>query len=320
MTNPLHPYNEVGRLQALNELLILNTPAEDRFDRIVEYAARHFEMPIVAINLVGEESTWCKAIVGLPHGTQAPRDAALCSHAILYDEIMVVENISKDERFDNYPFVTGPPYVNFYAGAPLKLPSGFVIGTLCLADTKPRHLNDKDLSLLACLRHIVVTELLHLDNPNKDKNNNTGPTNELLNFAELLSQYNLHAALTYLNSRTPHRFTAIYKYDGEVLRNLCLVDKYDPEVKLGVNALLVNTYCSRLSTQLSLNMLAHIPNDYPKVAGFVEAYGGVLISDENGNPFGSLCHFDSKRCEVNRNDMPLLKQAAPLIYKYLQDH
>lgn len=318
MTNLLHTSNEVGRLIALNELLILNTPTEDRFDRIVEYAASHFDMPIVAIHLIGKESTWCKSVKGLPHGTVFPGEVAFCSHAILQSEILVVENALLDMRFQNNPIVTGFPNIVFYAGAPIKLPSGLAVGALCLIDSKPRQLNKNDLNLLGCLRNMVETELSHLDEIHSESKYQTSPTTELFKFVELLSRQDLHGALTYLNSRTPHRYTAIYEFNGKVLKNVCLVDKYDSKVTKGEDPLFTNTYCSRLPTSNTLNMLSHIPEDYPRVASTVEAYGGVLICDPRGVPFGSLCHFDFKRCEVNINDIPLLKKVAPLIYKYLQ--
>ena len=320
MTNILYPSNEIGRLQALNELLILNTPAEERFDRIVEYAADHFEMPIVAIHLIGEESTWFKSIIGLPQNTQYPREVALCSHAILNDDIMVVEDTSVDERFHENSIVKNHPNITFYAGAPLKLPSGHTIGAFCLIDTKPRKLGETDLSMLACLRNVVVNELLQTNSIIDNKSYFNQPTNELFNFVELLGRQNLHAAINYLNSRTPHRFTAVYKFEGEVLKNICLVDKFDSKVNKSADALICDSYCSLLTKALSIDMLSHIPADYPKLSSMVEAYGGVLIMDEFGNPFGSLCHYDLKRCEVNINDIPLLKKTAPLIYKYLKEN
>ena len=320
MSNSLHPYNEIGRLLALKELLIDNSLPEDRFDRIVRYAANYFEVPIAAIHMIGEKRAWFKAVEGLPQDTKFPREITFCSHAIINEEIMVVEDATTDQRFHDNPIVTGFPNVVFYAGAPLKLPSGFVIGALCLIDNKPRNLNEKELSLLACLRNVVVNELTYLDILVDGAIDDSGPTNELFNFIELMGRHNLHAALTYLNSRTPHRYTSVYKFNDEQLQSVCLVDKYDPEVKEGESVLIRDSYCSTLPSVKSLDLLPHIPDDYPRVAASsVEAYGGVLITDELGNPFGSLCHFDYKRCETNRNDIPLLKKVAPLIFKYLQD-
>lgn len=320
MIKPKHLFNEIGRLQALNELLIANSSPDVRFDRIVEYAANYFEMPIAAIHMIGEESTWFKAVKGLPSNTEFPREITFCSHAIVNDEIMVVSDANIDIRFHDNPIVQDFPNIAFYAGAPLKLPSGFIIGALCIIDNKPRQLNESDLNLLACLRNLVVHELLQLDTSAEEINANKPLTSEVFNFIELLGRHNLHTALTYLNSRTPHRYTAIYQFKEQLLKNVCLVDKYNPSVKQGQDAHIENSYCAALPSALSLDMLSHIPESYLRVPSPVEAYGGVLITDDDGNPFGSLCHFDYRRCEVNRNDIPLLRKAAPLIYSYLSSN
>ena len=81
-------------------------------------------------------------------------------HAILQDDIMVVRDVNQDERFIGNPLVTGEPYIRFYAGAPLKLPNGHNVGTLCLIDSKPRTLDDIDLAILGSLRDLAVEELV----------------------------------------------------------------------------------------------------------------------------------------------------------------
>lgn len=319
MTNPLDTSNEIERLKALNELLGVNTPSEERFDLIIKYAANHFNMPIVAIHLIGEESTWFKSVVGLPQDTKYSREVALCSHAILSDDLMVVEDTTLDARFQESSIVKNYPNIQFYAGAPLKLPSGHNVGAFCLIDTKPRKLNENDLSMLAGLRDLVVAEMLQDESISGEKSNYKKTLSELFKFVELMERKNLHAAVTYLNSRTPHRFSAVYKFEGEVLKNICLVDKFDPSIKESENRLISNSYCSLLTSLMSIDMISNIPEENRKLASQVEAYGGVLIMDEFGNPYGSLCHYDLKRCEVNTNDIPLLKKVAPLVYKYLKE-
>jgi GAF domain-containing protein len=152
------PDNEAARLAALYELLILDTPPEERFDKIARFAADEFDMPIVLVTLLDAERQWFKARVGT-QVCETGRDVSFCSHAILHDEIMVVEDALQDPRFADNPLVTGAPHIRFYAGAPLALPSGLRLGTLCLIDRRPRTLDPLDLGILGTLRDLAVMEL-----------------------------------------------------------------------------------------------------------------------------------------------------------------
>ena len=153
------PDNESARLAALYELLILDTPPEERFDKIAAFAAAEFDVPIATITLVDTERQWFKARVGI-EVQQTGRDVSFCSHAILAPQIMVIPDALDDPRFADNPLVTGAPYIRFYAGAPLTLPSGLRLGTLCLIDRRPRTLDALELGILGTLRDLVVLELV----------------------------------------------------------------------------------------------------------------------------------------------------------------
>lgn len=159
MREPPRPANEDDRLQALRQLLVLDTPPEERFDRITEFAAQEFDMPIVLLSLIDEDRQWFKARVGLDV-CETRRGISFCGHAILQDETMVVPDVALDDRFADNPLVTGEPHIQFYAGAPLKMPGGQNIGTLCLIDRTPRQLDAIDLAILASLRDLAVEELV----------------------------------------------------------------------------------------------------------------------------------------------------------------
>ena len=153
------PADDVRRLQALREMLILDTPPEERFDRVVRFAADEFDMPIVLVSLVDAKRQWFKARVGMDV-CEAERETSFCGHAIMQPQILVVEDALNDERFHDNPFVAGEPHVRFYAGAPLQLPTGEIIGTLCMIDHQPRKLDAMDLSIFGSLRDLVVSELI----------------------------------------------------------------------------------------------------------------------------------------------------------------
>ncbi len=155
---PIPPADE-RRLQALREMLILDTPPEERFDRIVRFASGEFDMPIVMVSLVDAKRLWFKARVGLDV-CEVDREISFCGHAIVQPQILVVEDALHDERFHDNPLVTGAPHARFYAGAPLQLPGGEIIGTLCMIDRQPRTLDDIDLAIFSSLRELVVSELV----------------------------------------------------------------------------------------------------------------------------------------------------------------
>jgi GAF domain-containing protein len=153
------PSNEAERLAALYALLLLDTPPEERFDKIVEFAAEEFDVPIALISLLDTDRQWFKAAVGLGSTCETGRDISFCGHAIMRAEIMVVEDALLDQRFFDNPLVTGAPNIRFYAGAPLILSNGLALGTLCIIDTRPRQLDPMGLAILSTLRSLAVQEL-----------------------------------------------------------------------------------------------------------------------------------------------------------------
>ncbi|MDO8903217.1 GAF domain-containing protein [Hydrogenophaga sp.] len=152
------PRNEARRLDALRSLLILDTPPEERFDRISAFAAKEFDVPIALVSLVDRDRQWFKSNFGL-EVCETPRDVSFCSHAILKPEPLVVPDALRDPRFADNPLVTGHPFIRFYAGAGLRLPYGQVVGTLCVLDRRPREFDRLDAAILGGLRDLVVEEL-----------------------------------------------------------------------------------------------------------------------------------------------------------------
>jgi signal transduction histidine kinase len=153
------PANEVERLAALYRYRILDTPPEAAFDRITTLAARLFDMPIALVSLVDKSRAWFKSCHGF-NLSEVPRDATLCSFALLYNQVLIVPDTRQDERFACNPFVQSEPGVRFYAGAPLVTHDGFNLGTLCLLDSKPRDaLSAEQQTILADLAAMVVDEL-----------------------------------------------------------------------------------------------------------------------------------------------------------------
>lgn len=154
MTPAPIPADEDARLKALRELLLLDTPPEERYDRLARFAGEQLDMPIALLSLVDGQRQWFKSRVGVDM-TEGARDISFCGHAIMKNELFVVDDASSDARFADNPMVVGAPHIRFYAGAPLSSPSGHHIGTLCVIDTVPRTLGAVELSILDALRCLV---------------------------------------------------------------------------------------------------------------------------------------------------------------------
>lgn len=136
------PENESQRLLALQFYNILDTPEEEDFNEIVALASRICEAEISLISLIDESRQWFKAKIGLDT-QETHRDLAFCAHAIHEPEIMEIEDTHNDERFFDNPYVVDDPRIRFYAGMPLETRDGYRLGTLCVIDSKPKHLTEE---------------------------------------------------------------------------------------------------------------------------------------------------------------------------------
>lgn len=154
------PAFETERLQDLYALKILDTAAEERFDRYTSLAADIFDVSIALVSLVDKDRQWFKSACGLA-AKETSRDVAFCAHAILEPEMLVIPDARNDPRFAGNPLVVNEPHIRFYAGAVLRGPTGKPVGTLCLIDHKPRDLSEREHDRLRELARLVERELQH---------------------------------------------------------------------------------------------------------------------------------------------------------------
>ncbi len=159
MKKPSLPANEEARLLSLKKLQILDTQPEERFDRITRTAKLFFDVDICLVSLLDSDRQWFKSNQGLDGVSQTSRELSFCAHAILNNEVMVVNDAKEDSRFANNPFVSGGPMIRFYAGAPISCPNNFALGTLCIIDSKPRKFSATEMSVLKDFAGMVEDQI-----------------------------------------------------------------------------------------------------------------------------------------------------------------
>ncbi|MGW6130371.1 PP2C family protein-serine/threonine phosphatase [Cellulomonas sp. NPDC055163] len=150
---------EDERVAAVRRLGVLDTEPEERFDRVARLAQQLFHVPSVMVSLVDADRLFYKAHIGTDV-QQIPRRHSFCSMAIAEPATFVVEDASADPRYSANPYVAGDPRLRFYAGQPLVAPGGHRVGTLCVADDRPRAFSAADRALLGDLARWVEKELI----------------------------------------------------------------------------------------------------------------------------------------------------------------
>jgi len=201
LTAPL-PLNEAERLQFLYQEELLDTLPEKSFDSLTRLASEILQVPIALVSLVDKERQWFKSCVGL-EVRETHRDFAFCAHAILDDEVLVVEDARTDERFLDSPLVQGEPQIRFYAGVPIKGGGELNLGTFCVIGREPKKLSEKELERLKDLASLVDDSLaLRRTLRNQRKNRDS------LVHAEKMASIGLLASGVAHEINTPMQFVA----------------------------------------------------------------------------------------------------------------
>jgi serine phosphatase RsbU (regulator of sigma subunit) len=154
----LDPAAEQDRLQALHSLNILDTPTEERFDRVTRLAAEFFDVPLAYVAFIDHDRQWLKSRFGaLP--AEIPRELTFCRYTILRESPLVIPDTREHPISREHPSVTGEANLRFYVGVPLTGPRGRKIGTFCLVDRRPREFGAGQLENLLAFAAIIEREM-----------------------------------------------------------------------------------------------------------------------------------------------------------------
>lgn len=147
--------DEDSRLVALKSLGILDSPAEERFDRFTRIAKRLFNVPFASFSLVDDTREWFKSSYG-HQSAEIPLADSFSAHAVETQDMVVIHDATHHLRFARQSRDTG---IKFFAGFPIKAHTGHTIGTLSIADTTPRNFSDEDRRCLADLAGMIEEEI-----------------------------------------------------------------------------------------------------------------------------------------------------------------
>lgn len=152
------PEFEEERVRDLMSFGIVDTLPEDEFDALTNLTSRICDVPISMINFISHDEQFTKSCTGMTIDI-TPRSQSICQYTILKDELFEIEDLSKDPRFQNMPYVKDEPYLRYYAGVPLETDNGYAIGSLCIMDYEPRNLTDQNIKDLKVIANEVMARL-----------------------------------------------------------------------------------------------------------------------------------------------------------------
>jgi len=258
MKIPQIPLNEEERINDLLESQLLDTPRESDFDNITDLASSIFGMPISVITLIDRERQWFKSCIGLPDTiTETPREISFCGHSInTPSEVTIINDARLDERFTDNPLVADGTII-FYAGAPLFSKNNNALGTLCIIDSKPRTLNDKEIKTLRILAN-QVSKLVDLRSTNIQLEKSLQEKTALLKEVHHRVKNNLQLISSLLNLQKnvldDNKFSEAIKTSQDRIKSIAIIhDKlYKSESLSSVN---VQNYLKDLIKEISSNLI-----------------------------------------------------------------
>ncbi len=239
MTQP-NPHSEEKRLNALNEYHVMDSLPEEELDALTKLASTICDTPIALISLIDDHRQWFKSKVGLD-ASETPRDLAFCAHAIQGEDIYEVPDALENQLFKDNPLVTGSPDIRFYAGAPLINPEGHKLGTLCVIDTVPKKLDEKQKETLRILSGFIINHFELRKKSQQLKESEEKYHQIVDDIADIIYTSDVNGNFTYVNRNTER----ILGYKPEELIGKNFRDLIQPEYKEKISRFYFEQFKSR---------------------------------------------------------------------------
>jgi two-component system, NtrC family, sensor kinase len=168
MKAPLPFTKKVFKLHNINLYQILGSGSEACFDDLAGLAAQMSRSPIAFVSFVDSSGHWLKSQVGIDR-LLTHSYLNFCALAIGQNseesnqlsesnsEVEIIRDASTDERFAIHSLVTSYPFVKFYAGVPIVMNDGQILGILSVMDSVPRDLTKESLNAMEALSRQVAS-------------------------------------------------------------------------------------------------------------------------------------------------------------------
>lgn len=164
--------NHESRIGEVERVLKIDFSRYPEFKEVTKLASRLCNMPISFVTLLDRDTNWFVVTSGIDL-KKVPIEKSFCQYGINQNDILEIPDTRKDVRLADNPLVTRPPFIRFYAGAPLILANGYHIGALCLFDKKPNRLSSAQRDTLSVLaKQLVLIIELELSRIELEKNVN----------------------------------------------------------------------------------------------------------------------------------------------------
>ncbi len=316
----LLPANEQQRLVRLKQLMVVDSNPEPLFDEITKLASEICKTPIALISLIDETRQWFKANTGLKTMSEIHRSFAFCSHAILDSNVMEVADATLDERFKNNPLVTTNPKIRFYAGAPISMPNGENIGTLCVISRKPKELTVYQKGMLAGLAKLVSRTLAMREQAIADLHAKTNTLSETSTTAQdAIISKTTDGIITSWNECAEKMFGYT---EAEVLGKP--ISLLYPQDKIGEGALLMHQISKDQSIQHYETVRLHksgkpiavsssiypIKNELDKIIGIAVIMRELSAHIEALEPYtNNISAYSNWKVEENRSESNYIREA-----------
>ncbi len=159
MSAELHEQQRLAVLMAAN---LLDTPAEETFDRFTRLASAILKTPVALVSLVDRHRQFFKSSVGLPDpwatSRETPLSHSFCQHVVSNPEPLSVADARTHPLLrDN--LAIADLGVIAYLGIPLTTAEGYTLGSFCAIDTTPREWSARDIEILSDLAALVIEKI-----------------------------------------------------------------------------------------------------------------------------------------------------------------
>nr|BFE58033.1 hypothetical protein GCM10020063_025590 [Dactylosporangium thailandense] len=143
------------RMRGLATYDLFHPGLGERLQAICRHSAERLGMPIAAVQAVLDTATAtlaATATIGASDGEHllvatggGPNEFAFCPQVVLDGAPFIAEDLAQDPAHSANPIVRAG-LIRSYAGVPLRLPAGHVLGSHCVMGGEPHAFTDADLA------------------------------------------------------------------------------------------------------------------------------------------------------------------------------